>query len=121
MGTYLMHEQDEDTEDCTRTFLASWDTLGFECVIDITKIERENLIAVLSGKNPTNLDTMLRNIILRARFNPQRFPQVWIFKSNVDQKTLWAAASESPQATADLIRKHGTKVYGDPVTKPVII
>lgn len=111
---------DNEEESCTKKFIAYWDSLGFECIIDIGKIEKENLVAIMSNKPETNLDTMLRNMILRARFNPQRFPQIWMFNSNVDQKTLWQAAEETPQAIADLIKQHGTKVYGDQPQKAVI-
>lgn len=59
-------------------------------------------------------------MILRARFNPQRCPQIWSFRSNVSEDTLWSIATESPQALADLIKSHGEKVFGEVPQKRVI-
>jgi hypothetical protein len=50
-------------------------------------------------------------MIMRAKFNPQRFPEIWTFQSEVDLKTLIKYSKDLPQELVDLIREHGTKVY----------
>jgi hypothetical protein len=90
--------------------IAYFDNLGFECVIDITNAERKQLMQTLKGEEITaafNVNAMM----LRARFNPQRSPEIWIFESNVDEATLRELAESSPQMLADLIRAHGSSIY----------
>ncbi len=110
-----------ENKNSDRIFIASWDSLGFEAIIDITKLERQFLMAALKNETPGNINTILRNLILRARFNPQRFPQIYSFKSNVSEEDLWSFAETSPQALADLIRQHGEKIFGDTPQKSVIV
>lgn len=110
-----------DNPTTEHVFIASWDSLGFEAIIDITKMERKFLMAALKNEQTGNLNTVLRNMILRARFNPQRFPQIWSFRSNVGEDDLWHFANEHPQALANLIKEHGEKIFGDAPQKSVIV
>jgi hypothetical protein len=110
---------EEDTENF-RVFVASWDCLGFESIIDITKLERAYLMSSLKNEDITPPSSILRNMILRARFNTHRSPQIWSFRSNMSQDSLWSIATESPQALADLIKTHGEKVFGEVPQKRVI-
>jgi hypothetical protein len=102
-----------------RTFIAYWDCNGFECVVDITSYERHKLLADIKGDiivapvNPFHL-------IMRARFNPQRSPEIWIFTSEVEEATLKQLAEEQPQMLADLIRSHGKNLYKDKATEAKI-
>lgn len=87
-------------------FVAYFDSLGFECIVDITSYERHKLLSEIGGTaipSPVNLNHML----MRARFNPQRNPEIYIFTSEVDEATLIKYAEENPQGMADLIRSHG--------------
>lgn len=118
MKTHV-YEDEEKTEQF-RMYVASWDSLGFEAIIDITKMERDSLMAALKNETAPNPNSILRNMILRARFNPQRFPQIWSFKSNISEDSLWEYAKSQPQSLADLIKSNGEKVFGDPVQKRVI-
>ena len=115
--TNQMYEEESENY---RVFIASWDCLGFEAIIDLTKLEREHLMAALKNEDVTPAGSILRNMILRARFNPQRSPQIWSFKSNVSSDGLWRIALENPQALADLIKSHGEKVFGEVPQKRVI-
>ena len=97
-------------QDKFHKFVAYFDCLGFECVIDITSSERQQLMQTLKGEDPSpafNINAMM----LRARFNPQRSPEIWIFESNVSQAELAELGQESPQQLADLIRSHGSPVF----------
>jgi len=60
-------------------------------------------------------------MVFRARANPQRSPEVWIFWSDIDEKVLWDASQKSPQEFADLIRANGSDVYVTPRKKEKVI
>ena len=103
-------------------FIFSWDNLGIESIIPITQyehIERENLIRILSEKptlkNP--LDSIVRNLILRAKYNSQRHYEIYAIDCTEEMnERFWHKQwEEYPQATAELIRERGHKLYSDRV------
>jgi len=93
-----------------KLYIAYWDTLGFECILDVTSYDKKAMWAALSDKSVPNV-IPLHQMIMRAKFNPQRFPEIWTFQSEVDLKTLIKYSKDLPQELVDLIREHGTKVY----------
>lgn len=102
--------QELHMQDKFHKFVAYFDSLGFECVIDITSAERKQLMEMIKGEDPSpafNINAMM----LRARFNPQRSPEIWIFESNVSQDDLFELGQENPQQLADLIRSHGSPIF----------
>ena len=102
-----------------RLYLAYFDTLGFECVLDLTSYDKKVMWAALSDKTIPN-EIPLHQMILRAKFNPQRFPEIWTFQSELDLKDILCYTKDMPQAMADLIRENGTKVFSTPKEKVVI-
>ena len=106
----------------TNAFLFSWDCTGVEAVIPITQYEdwdTANAFAVLEGnsKTPNPLNSTINAILMRARFNPQRFYEVYVVDCDAsisvkDWRDMWDA---SPQLCADMIRKRGVKLYGEPI------
>ena len=103
-------------------FIFSWDNLGIESIIPITQyehIEQQNLIRILSEKptlkNP--LDGIVRSLLLRARYNPQRHYEIYAIDctKEMDEKFWHKQWEEYPQATAELIRERGHKLYSDRV------
>lgn len=112
----------------TNAFIFSWDQLGIEAIVPITQYEhhdKQNLIRILSEKsverNP--LDSIVRSLILRARYNPQRHYEIYAVDcdESMDEKFWRTQWDEHPQATADLIRDRGHKLYSDRVTKKPVI
>ena len=112
----------------TNAFIFSWDQLGIEAIVPITQYEhhdKQNLIRILSEKsverNP--LDSIVRSLILRARYNPQRHYEIYAVDcdESMDEKFWREQWEEHPQATADLIRDRGHKLYSDRVTKKPVI
>ena len=104
-----------------RKFLAYWDCLGFEGIWDITTYERQKLLADIKNtkvKPPVNLNALM----LRARYNPQRNPEVWLFTATdeIREDGLLEVAKENPQYLVDLIREKGTCVYRSVPQKQVI-
>lgn len=94
-------------------YMAYFDTLGFEWIFSITDYEKKKFWAELKGN--TRVDFPIpRYAILRAQANPQRFPEIWAFESELGLQELEAYAQESPQALADAIRQCGQAVYRSP-------
>lgn len=102
-----------------RLFLAYFDSLGFECILDLTDYDKKAMWASLSDKpNPAKLPVGM--MIMRAKANPQRFPEIWTFQSTMDLKYLTKLSKQDPQALADAIRENGEKVFVTPKEKAII-
>ena len=102
-----------------KIYLAYFDTLGFECVLDLTSYDKKAMWAALSDKTIPN-EIPLHQMIMRAKFNPQRFPEIWTFQSELDLEEILCYTRDVPQAMADAIRENGTKVFTTPKEKVVI-
>lgn len=103
----------------THLYLAYFDTLGFECVLDLTDYDKKAMWASLSNKEIAN-EIPLHQMIMRAKFNPQRCPEIWTFQSELDLESILQYTTDMPQQMADLIREHGNKVFTTPKEKAVI-
>jgi hypothetical protein len=106
-----------------RKYLTYFDNEGFECLIDITSKENKMLLSAIKGddNNYYKDDINLHAMMMRAQFNPQRSPEIWVFTSTVDLASLNKIKDNDPQMLADLIRSHGNSVFrGTPSTKRVI-
>lgn len=105
-----------------RKFIASWDCLGFECIIDVTSWERHSLLNSIAGKEIEPAPVNLHAMTMRARFNPQRSPEIWVFSTvdGITETELNQIAQDTPQVLVDLIRKRGTCLYDSPKQKVVI-
>ena len=101
-----------------KIYLAYFDTLGFECVLDLTSHDKKAMWASLGDKPIPGIP--LHQMIMRAKFNPQRFPEIWTFQSELDLEDILCYTKDMPQAMADLIRENGTKVFTTPKEKTVI-
>jgi hypothetical protein len=102
-----------------RLYLAYFDTLGFECVMDLTEYDKKAMWMALQNK-PIKNEIPLHAMMMRARFNPQRFPEIWTFQSEIDLTTLLRYTRDRPQEMADLIRENGSEVYITPKQKEII-
>jgi hypothetical protein len=105
-----------------RTFIASWDCSGFECIVDCTSWERNSLLNVIAGKELTPAPVSLRALTMRARYNPQRSPEIWSFTTvdAITETELKELARDNPQQLVDLIRERGNCLYNSPKQKVVI-
>jgi hypothetical protein len=100
-------------------YIAYWDTLGFECIIDLTDHDKKAMWAELKGEESRRLPAV-GLLIMRAKANSQRFPEIWTFQSELDETALTKYSIEYPQELADVIREHGTKVFVTHREKEVI-
>jgi len=112
-------------------FIAMWDNTGLECIIDVSKHEKEiedhekhKVWSVLKGElhnvKPPNIPLQL--MIIRARANPQRHYEIYGFTSDESEKYVREIFETEPQLIVDWIRENGSKIYSDSVnTKDVVI
>lgn len=105
-----------------RLYIAYWDCLGFEAIVDCTSWERQALLDTIAGKELKPAPINLHAMMLRARFNPQRSPEIWSFTATeeIAQSELKEIANENPQHLVDLIREKGTCLYRSIAPKQVI-
>ena len=90
--------------------MAYFDTLGFEWIFDISDYEKKKFWAALKGDTKVDMP-IPRYAILRAQANPQRFPEIWAFESEISQAELEEYARDNPQVLADAIRNCGQNVF----------
>ena len=101
-------------------FLMSWNCTGVEAIVPITQYEdwdTVNAFEILQGNASNNsnpLNSILNSILLRARFNSQRYYEVYAIDCDEcftedDWRFMWES---DPQATAELVRAHGVHLYG---------
>ena len=93
-----------------KLYLAYWDDLGFECIIDLTSYDKKLMWASLSNKQIPN-EIPLHQMLMRARLNPQRLPEIWTFQSYLDYNDLMVHVKSNPDGLVNLIRENGTKVF----------
>lgn len=101
-----------------RKFLAYLDCEGFHYIVDITTYERKKLLADIKGslaEPPFNLN----NILLKARFSPQKNPEIWIFTGaeGVTGEFLTELSKEKPNEFLDIIKENGKCVFKNPEGK----
>jgi hypothetical protein len=101
-------------------FIFSWDHLGIESIIPITQYEfheQENTMRLLRDQKRINnpLNGIIRSLLLRAQFNPQRHYEIYAIDCTKEMdEAFWREQwEEFPQATAELIRERGHKLFSD--------
>lgn len=102
----------------SKLYIAYFDSLGFECVLDLHDMDKKAMWGALQGKEPQRLP--VGHLIMRAKANPQRFPEIWTFHSELDKTTILQYTTDMPQALADAIRENGNPVFVTKREKEVI-
>jgi len=101
-------------------YMCYFDSIGFEWIFDVTNYEKKKFWAVLKGDDKVDFP-IPRHAILRARANPQRFPEIWAFESEMTKIELEEIAEESPQVLADAVRRCGQNVFKTHKPESVIV
>lgn len=104
-------------------FVFSFSEEGFEAIVNLTEIDQASIMAKLSDDpKTTSVQSILKMMELRARYNQQRKMEVWLVKLSEDftEKELLQWANEDPQAVADLARR-GEQIAGEKPGKQKII
>jgi hypothetical protein len=99
-----------------KQWLVYWDSNGFESIIDVgTQLEKEAFDLLVHDKRMSQgISSIYNTMTMRARFNPQRSPEIWTFTSTEDitEESLREVADNDPQWLVDWVRKNGHKMYG---------
>lgn len=99
-----------------KQFVVMWDCLGLECVYPVTDIEYETFMcAMRDEKAPTNVNQAISTMMLRARYNPQRFYEIYAIgaEDGIEREDIEGMFACDPQMGADIIREKGAKIYSD--------
>lgn len=113
----------------TNAYIFSWNMDGIESIVPITEYEhwdQNNLILMLKDRpiKPNPLNSIVRNLVLRAQFNQQRHYEIYAIDCDKSlDEVFWREQwQEYPQETADLIRERGHKIFSNrnKNTEPVI-
>lgn len=105
-------------------FIAMWDNTGLECIIDVSKHEKEvedfeksKAWSVLKGDlHTTKPPTIpLQMMIMRARYNSQRHYEIYGFTSHESQSWIEKTFANNPQLIVNWIRDNGVKIYSDKI------
>ena len=103
-------------------YVFSWDCRGVEAIVPISEYEdwdTAQAFAVLEGKRTKSnpVDGIVERLTLRARFNPQRYYEIYALDCDPSfTPEVWSNLWDTePQQCADMIRKRGVKLYGEPM------
>lgn len=100
-------------------YVCYFDSLGFEWIFNASDYEKKKLMSILKEEK---LEVAIpRHAILRAQANPQRFPEIWGFESDLSQQELENVARENPQVLVDAIRRLGNNIFRTPKQEAVIV
>lgn len=105
----------KQTDTC---YVAYFDCLGFECILNYTSHEKKRTWSALQDKVHPRFP--LNEMMLRAQSNPQRSPEIWSFWSAIPLSELKELSLSDPQLLANTIRNVGTPLYTSIKNKQVI-
>ena len=97
----------------TTRFVVMWDMTGLECLINVTKLdkeheqwEKENIFRILKDQDRTikPAHVPLNMMIMRARANSQRHYEIYAFDSELSEEDIREIFESDPQVMADAIR-----------------
>jgi hypothetical protein len=101
----------------TNTYLVVWDCYGLESLFNITEWSAKSTYnSLMELAPPPNIP--LNELMLRARYNPQRNYEIYTFNAEDDvaESSIREAFDADPQHMADWVRKHGNQLYSYRVT-----
>ena len=101
-------------------YVCYFDSLGFEWIFNVTDYEKKKVMSILKGEKGVDIG-IPRYAILRAQANPQRFPEIWGFESDLSQRELEIVAEGTPQVLVDAIRRCGNNIFKTLKTESVIV
>lgn len=113
----------EDSEETGRVgyFAIMWDCHGLETVQPIPDPAMQSWRALQNL--PLQLGPNLNHWMLRARFNPQRFYEIYIISAvpGIEKEDIEEMFEADPQTAADTIRRIGQRVYGERMQEDRIV
>ena len=107
-----------------KQFVVMWCCEGLECVYPVTDIEYETFMCAMQDKKPaTTVSHAINTMILRARYNTQRFYEIYAIGAadGIEREDIEGLFATDPQFGADLVREKGVKIYSDRRTVTPVI
>lgn len=109
----------------TTRYLASWDNMGLECLINLTAWDKAVVWSALSDRPPTVEPPPLGMMLMRAQANLHRRPEIVTFTAVDDElpeETLRELFRTDPQVVVDAIRERCTHHFdGRTLTSDTVI
>ena len=98
-----------------------WDCNGLEAVTKLPD-PSDFTFAILANQNKPDMPNLM-HWQLRARYNSQRHYEIWIFESDpgIERDDIVRMFENSPQHSADTIRRIGHCYYSDRAKSEVAI
>jgi hypothetical protein len=103
-------------DDSGDIFVVSFCCEGLEGIIPVTELERQDTFDILKGNIAAHkAGSAVNMMLLRARFNPQRFYEVYAIAAStgITADDIRGMFDADPQCAADIIREKGQKLYSD--------
>jgi cytidylate kinase len=106
-----------------QVLLLMWCSEGLECCVNITAIDKQIMWETMKGQESKVCLPNLNSMMLRARYNPQRFYEIYTISVDhtITADDVADMFYENPQAAADLIRERGRQLYSDRRSKERIV
>jgi len=96
-------------------WIVLFDDNGFDTIIPWSDIAEEGMLQVLSGAESAKWhgNSLVNNLLIRARFNTQRNAEVWGFNTaeDIDVELMNSSCDKNSKNMKKLIRKHGEKLF----------
>lgn len=104
-----------------RIYAVMWDCHGLEAVQPIPN-PADATFALLKGSKPPETPNLM-HWKLRARFNPQRFYEIYVISAvpGIDKEDIEQMFDANPQVAADTIRRIGQCVYSERMPENQIV
>lgn len=115
-----MNSSETEMPERVDKFILMWDIYGLESIINVSELEREEIMAVLADK-PVKHTNLLQVMLLRARFNSQRCYEIYAIESELTKDEIQKSFTENPQVMADTIRERGKLIYSDYVKSDKVV
>lgn len=113
----------EDSEDPGRVgyFAIMWDCQGLEAVQSIPDPAMQSWRALQNL--PPERGPNLNHWMLRARFNSQRFYEIYVITAvpGIEKEDIERMFEANPQGAADTIRRIGQRVHGERMPEDRIV
>jgi|688.fasta_scaffold870596_2 hypothetical protein len=94
-------------------YIASWDEFGLEALFNVTKMDENNVWKILKDEKAQPETVPLRQLILRAQFNPQRAYEIYAFVSPLTEEDIRLCFEHTPQVIVEQIRQVGHKFFSN--------
>ena len=106
-----------------RAFIVMWCCEGLEWVEDVTNHDEKIMWSMLKGEEARSISPALRMAVLRARYNPQRFYEIYSITAvdGIKKSDIIEMFHTNPQTAAEIIREKGYKIYSDRATTEKVI